>query len=124
MRGRGGNHFSPSPPYPPLAQHAPLSLVVTLPKAATHRPFRGQFKNTSVTVLSLPSPLTMDSSAPEHLFTTKRLISTFFRKSEHELSRLTEKSPLESERCEASDVAEVIFFSPSNVKEGILLTLP
>ena len=50
----------------------------------------------------------MNLSTPEHRSTAKHLISTFFRKSEHELSRLTEKLPSDSGRYDVSNVSEVI----------------
>jgi len=52
----------------------------------------------------------MNSSAPDHLFTAKQLISTFFRESERELSRLAQHFSLGAERCSVSDVTEVIEF--------------
>lgn len=65
----------------------------------------------------------MNSSTPEHLSTAKHLISTFFLKSEHELSHLTEKFPSDPEGYEVSNVTEVILFFFSIVKDGICIDL-
>ena len=65
----------------------------------------------------------MNSSTPEHLSTAKHLISTFFHRSEHELSRLTENFPSGPERYDVSDATEVIpLFQLSRVV--FVLTMP
>jgi hypothetical protein len=68
----------------------------------------------------------MNPSAPEHLFAAERLISTFFRESERELSRLTQSFSSNPEGCGISNVAEVIhlFFFFQFVEEGIYIDLP
>ena len=66
----------------------------------------------------------MNSSTPEHLSTAKHLISTFFLKSEHELSHLTEKFPSDPEGYEVSNVTEVILFFFQSSRMGFVLTLP
>ncbi|KAF9650612.1 hypothetical protein BDM02DRAFT_3220430 [Thelephora ganbajun] len=52
----------------------------------------------------------MNRPTSDHLFTTKNLISTFFRESECELSRLAQGLSTDSETCGVSNVAETDWF--------------
>ena len=51
---------------------------------------------------------TMNRPAHDHLFNAEHLISTFFRECEDQFSRLSQKFPVSSETCVASNVVEVI----------------
>ena len=68
--------------------------------------------------------MSMSSSVPvrEHLSTAEHLISVFFRESERELSRLAQKPPSNSKRCDV----EVIEFLFSNFRRrrAFVLTWP